>query len=82
MQTIKTIDENYYRALGSELRKIRESRSMTLKQLSKLTGISRTQLDHYELGLSKIKKTNWVRICEALQVSESLKVEVTIGFTK
>ena len=82
MQTIKTIDEKYYRALGSELRKIRESRSMTLKQLSKLTGISRPQLDHYELGLNKIKKTNWARICEALQVSESLKVEVTIGFTK
>lgn len=82
MQKIKTIDEKYYRILGEEMRTIRVNRGLTLKQLSKLTGISRSQLDYYELGLSKISKTNWTRICEALNVSENLKVEVTIGYTK
>lgn len=79
---IKTLDEIYYRVLGEEIRRIRTDKRLSLSQLSKLTGISRSQLDHYELGWNKIKKSNWKRICEALEVSENIKVEVTIGFTK
>lgn len=79
MQTIKTVDRFYYRELGEQLRKWRIHRDMTLKELSNATGISRSQLDHYELGLNKINDKNLNKICTALNVSTSIDVKVTIG---
>lgn len=80
MAYVKTIDRKFYRELGKQLRKIREHREMTLKELSEETGLSRSILDHYELGMNKIKESNLNKICDALDVSTNLKIEVTIGF--
>ena len=41
MAYVKTIDRKFYRELGKQLRKIREHREMTLKELSEETGLSR-----------------------------------------
>lgn len=82
MQTIKTIDSAFYRMLGMRLREVREERQLTLKQVSKATGYSRPLIDNWELGLSKIKPKQYEKLCEALQVSTSLKVDVTVGFTR
>lgn len=80
MQTIKTIDNKFYRELGIQIRKIRERKSMTLKELSEETGYSRSLIDHWELGLNKIKPQQFERLCEALEVTNNLKIEVKIGF--
>ena len=56
MQTLRTVDELFYRELGKELRELRFNRGLTLKELSNLTGYSRAMIDHWELGFNKIKK--------------------------
>lgn len=80
MQTIKTIDTLFYKELGKKLRIIREKRNMTLKELSQLTGYSRPLIDHWELGLNKIKPKQLEKLCEALDVANNLQVEVKLGF--
>ncbi len=80
MQTIKTIDTLFYKELGKKLRIIREKRNMTLKELSQLTGYSRPLIDHWELGLNKIKPKQLEKLCEALDVTNNLQVEVKLGF--
>lgn len=80
MQTIRTIDNLYYREIGKQIRKVREHRNMTLKELSQATGYSRPLIDHWELGLSKIKPKQYENICKALNISTSIKVEVTLGY--
>lgn len=80
MQTIKTIDKAFYRELGQEIRRMRRHREMTLKELSQKTGYSRTLIDYWELGISKIKPIQLEKICEALNVTNNLKIEVKLGF--
>lgn len=80
MQTLKTVDELFYRELGQELRDLRYHRGLTLKEVSNLTGYSRTLIDHWELGFNKIKKEQFERICEALQVTGNLQIDVKLGF--
>ncbi len=82
MQIIKTIDSKFYRELGKQLRKIRQHRDMTLLELSQETGYSRSLIDHWELGLNKIKPKQFEQLCKALQVSNNICVEVKIGFWK
>lgn len=80
MQTLKTIDSLFYRELGNQIRAIRQHREMTLKEVSEATGFSRSLIDHWELGFNKIKPKQFERLCEALQVSSNLKIDVKIGF--
>ncbi len=79
MQTIKTIDRLFYRELGTQLRNIRQHREMTLLELSQQTGYSRPLIDHWELGLNKIKPKQLERLCDALNVSSNLKIEIKVG---
>ena len=80
MIAIKTIDSKFYRELGNRIRDVRRERNMSLYELSKLTGFSKSMLDMWELGLSKIKPKQYSLICEALQISESIKIEVKLGY--
>lgn len=80
MQTIKTIDSKFYHELGNKIRQIREHRDMTLLELSKATGYSRTLIDHWELGLNKIKPKQLENICKALDITNNLSVSVKLGF--
>ena len=80
MQTIKTVDRHFYKQLGNQLRKIREFRHMTLEELSKKTGYSRSLIDHWELGFNKIKDNQLNKLCEALKVNNMLSVSVNIDF--
>lgn len=77
---IKTIDSKFYRELGNRIRDVRSKRRMSLCELSKLTGFSKSMLDMWELGLCKIKPKQYSLICEALQISESMKIEITVGY--
>ena len=80
MQTIRTVDSLFYQELGKKLRRIREHRQMTLKEVSQHTGYSRPIIDHWELGLNKIKPKQLDKLCEVYQVSNNLAVNVKLGF--
>ena len=80
MQRISTIDKLFYQELGKNLREIRHDSGFTLRKLSEKTGFSRTLIDCWELGFNRIKKEQFERICEVLQVSPKLTIDVKIGF--
>ena len=80
MQTIRTVDSLFYKQLGEQLRKIRRNRCMTLEELSQETGFSRPLIDHWELGVNKIKPKELEKICKALDITNNLSVSVKIGF--
>lgn len=80
MQQIKTVDSLFYKELGKKLRRIREHRNMTMKEVAQLTGYSRPLIDHWELGCNKIKPKQLERLCEVYDITNNLSVQVKIGF--
>ena len=80
MQTITSVDYRFYRELGKQIRHIREERRLTLKDVSRMTGYSRPMIDRWELGLSKMKTSQLERLCDVLQVTNNLSVDVRLGF--
>jgi len=79
MQVIKTIDSYFYRELGIQLRNIRQEKRLTLNEISKKTGYSRPLIDRWELGITKIKPSQFERLCNVLSIPTMLKVDVQIG---
>ena len=80
MQQIKTVDKAFYHELGNTLRKIRERRNMTLREVAQKTGYSRPLIDHWELGYNKIKPKQLENLCRVYDVSNNLSVTVKLGF--
>lgn len=79
MQVIKTIDSYFYKELGIQLRNIRQKKRLTLNEISKKTGYSRPLIDRWELGITKIKPSQFERLCNVLSIPTMLKVDVQIG---
>lgn len=79
MQQITTIDKQFYAELGKEIRRIREHKNITQKELAQETGFSRPIIINHEYGYSKLKPRKWERICKALGISPDIKIEVKIG---
>ena len=79
MQVIKTIDSYFYKELGLQLRNIKQEKRLTLNEISKKTGYSRPLIDRWELGITKIKPSQFERICNVLSIPTMLKVDVQIG---
>ena len=75
---VKTLDSKFYDKLGVIMRNERQKQKIPLKQLSKMTGISRTQLEYYELGYTRIKDETWGVICRALGINSRFNVSITI----
>lgn len=67
------MDSMLNKIIGDTLKKYRESKNMTLEQLSnKLNNkVSRQTLSTYETGRSKIKISMYLAICEVLQLDPS-----------
>ena len=73
------IDELFYKKLGHELNEQRQKLGYSFKYLSKLTGISYTQLDDYLNGKYRIKKDVYNIICKALQINPQITLDLKIG---
>lgn len=76
---IKTIDNQFYKELGKELREIRRVRGYSLAYMGEKLGITRQCYDHYELGLLKIKPSMWDKICEVLDIYPSIEIKLRVG---
>lgn len=74
-----TIDRKFYRKLGQILFEERQKRGYSLRELEELTGITRTTLDNYELGRSRIDDARYKKVCEALQISDQVYIKIAIG---
>lgn len=79
MEILQTVDDLFYRKLGFELSKIRHEKKISLSDLSNLTNLSKQKIDRWELGISRISKEHFSRLCSALNTPEMLEVEIKIG---
>lgn len=74
-----TVDKFFYRKLGEILNTERIKRGYSLRYVAELTGISRTTIDKYELGLARIDLIRWNVICKALQLPENIHLKIALG---
>lgn len=74
-----TIDSRFYRKLGDMLNEERRKRGYSLRYVAELTGISRTTIDKYEMGLARIDYDRWKKICNALQLPEQIHIKIALG---
>ena len=74
---IKTMDALFYDELGLLIRNARKKQKISLLKLSKMTGISRNQLEGYELGWSRIKEDKWNLLCKVLGINPKIKVNIS-----
>lgn len=66
--------------IGERIRTARKAKKLTQQQLSEKTGIQRSLITRYELGMIEIGMPAFVTICEALNVNyaeilEGIKTE-------
>lgn len=78
MQEIKTIDKQFYRILGMRLRIERENKRLTINDVAKKTGFSKSIINHWELGYNKIKPRQYQMLSEVLDLSSQIKIDVRI----
>lgn len=74
-----TVDKFFYKKLGEILNTERRKRGYSLRYVAELTGISRTTIDKYELGLARIDLTRWNAICNALQLPMNIHLKMALG---
>ena len=62
---------------GNKLRAIRSLRGMTQAELSSASGVSQTAIAEFETGKRDIRASTVAKLCEALGVSVTYKVDGT-----
>lgn len=72
------IDESFYKEIGKHIFYKRAEKGYSLRQLGKITGLSRTTLENYEMGKTRITKSNWESICNALGMNNEISTSITL----
>lgn len=70
--------------IGNRIRKYREDRKLSQKQLAELIGVSNSRVSNWEQGINRPDADILAEICRALQVSPSelLDVHLMDGLTE
>lgn len=76
---LKTIDQQFYEILGEQIHKARKDKKISLRELQKITGLSRMTLDNFELGSGRIKDKHYENVCKALGITTNIKLDVIIN---
>lgn len=75
---IKTIDRQFYKQLGTQLQSIRKTKGLSLRDMQKRIGYSRTLIDRWELGKAKMKPEQYKILCNVLDVDSDLEIEIKL----
>ena len=65
--------------IGSRIRKYREGRGLSQKQLAQLIGVSNSRVSNWEQGLNRPDADIIATICRALQVSPTDLLDVRLS---
>ncbi len=72
------LDQEYIKAFGANLRKVRKAKNMTMEKLAEEAGLEYSQIARIELGQINTKITTVRAIAKGLNVSE----QELFSFTK
>lgn len=75
---MRTIDRFFYQKIAEKLNKIRIRRNASYRELSQLTGMSRTALDDFFLGKVRADDNKFEIICNSLQVSPKNIIDLVL----
>ena len=75
----ETVDKVFYKKLGEILSTERRKQGYSLRYLAELTVISRTTIDRYELGVTRIDMNRWIKLCTALQLPVKIDLKMALG---
>lgn len=75
---MKTIDRFFYQKIAEKLNKIRIRRNASYRELSQLTGMSRTALDDFFLGKVRADDNKFEIICNSLQVNPKNIIDLVL----
>lgn len=79
---MKCMDKVFYQALGLEIRKARQEKNITLYKIARLTGISKSTVDRWELGESRISVSNYKKLCKILNIDSKIQLNITVDLPK
>lgn len=65
--------------IGNRIRKYREDRKLSQKQLSELIGVSNSRVSNWEQGINRPDADILAELCRALQVSPSELLDVHLS---
>lgn len=75
---MRTIDRFFYQKIAEKLNKIRIRRNASYRELSQLTGMSRTALDDFFLGKVRADDNKFEIICNSLQVNPKNIIDLVL----
>ncbi len=79
MKKLSTIDRYFYQKLGNRMNNIRLRKGITLREMSEETGLSRTALDDFFLGRVRKRDKNFELICECLNLSSKVILDMVLN---
>nr|DAX05585.1 MAG TPA: Helix-turn-helix XRE-family like protein [Bacteriophage sp.] len=78
MQTLKKVDAKFWHELGLQLRKERKRQGLKIYEVAKKMGYSRSLVNHWELGYSKMNAKQYKAYCNVLNIMPKINVHVVI----
>ena len=76
----KTVEYAFYKQLGAVLSNVRRHRGLSIQEVSKRLETSKTTVDNWELGKTRISWDKFVQLCQIYGISTDLKINVSVTY--
>ena len=76
----KTVEYAFYKQLGTVLSDVRHHRGLSIQNVAKRLKTSKTTVDNWELGKTRISWDKFMKLCEIYGISTDLKINVDVTY--
>lgn len=76
----RTIEFPFYKQLGKALANIRNEKGLSLEEVSKKLSVSKSTIDNWELGKTRISTTKYKKLCEIYDINPDSEIIVSVNF--
>lgn len=76
----KTVEYAFYRRLGAVLSNVRRNKGLSIQNVAKRLKTSKTTVDNWELGKTRISWDKFMKLCEIYGISTDLKINVDVTY--
>ena len=74
----KTVEYVFYKQLGTVLSNVRHKHGLSIQDVAKRLKTSKTTVDNWELGKTRISCEKFQKLCEMYGISTNLIVNVSV----
>lgn len=76
----KTVEYAFYKRLGAVLSNVRRNKGLSIQNVAKRLKTSKTTVDNWELGKTRISWDKFMKLCEIYGISTDLKINVDVTY--